>query len=354
MASPAGEELSVAARRRREGPLILLSPDRVTPPAGWYECSIPSNGRANLSGRPIHVGCSAWMEAHQSTRSGARPRRLGHSRARATGGTGVRRPRPPGGGPRPGQPVEGDVGKRRPDRPPAAPSSTAPTVHRCRTETEELMATNTAVPAHVLPHRPPAELLRLARRGVAEAAVTRPDGLRYATAHLAALRAAAAVLAVRATPTPGHRSRMTSVVGAADPGLPRTWGSGRRSSPPVPPSGPRPRRASRGWSPRGRPTTCSGPLSSSPRWWRWPSEWPTNPPGPRRGSDDCGRGPGGETWGSPAARRTPVAPGWPGRSTGPAISPRPPRPVGRPLVAGGGTVAAVAARRRSAGAPPWR
>lgn len=73
------------------------------------------------------------------------------------------------------------------------------------------MATNTAVPAHVLPHRPPAELLRLARRGLAEAAVTRPDGLRYAAAHLAALRAAAAVLAVRATPTPGHRSRMTSV-----------------------------------------------------------------------------------------------------------------------------------------------
>lgn len=73
------------------------------------------------------------------------------------------------------------------------------------------MATNTAVPAHVLPHRPPAELLRLARRGVAEAAETRPDGLRYATAHLAALRAAAAVLAVRATPTVGRRSRMTSV-----------------------------------------------------------------------------------------------------------------------------------------------
>lgn len=73
------------------------------------------------------------------------------------------------------------------------------------------MATNTAVPAHVLPHRPPAELLRLARRGLAEAAVTRSDGLRYATAHLAALRAAAAVLAVRATPTPGRRSRMTSV-----------------------------------------------------------------------------------------------------------------------------------------------
>jgi hypothetical protein len=63
----------------------------------------------------------------------------------------------------------------------------------------------------VLPHRSPAELLRLARQGLAEAAVTRPDGLRYATAHLAALRAAAAVLAARAQPAPGLRNRMTSV-----------------------------------------------------------------------------------------------------------------------------------------------
>ncbi len=73
------------------------------------------------------------------------------------------------------------------------------------------MTTNTAVPAHVLPHRPAVELLRLARQGLEEAAVTRSDGLRYATAHLAALRAAAAVLAARATPVPGRRSRMTSV-----------------------------------------------------------------------------------------------------------------------------------------------
>lgn len=67
------------------------------------------------------------------------------------------------------------------------------------------------VPAHVLPHRSPAELLRLARQGLAEAAVTRPDGLRYATAHLAALRAAAAVLAVRAQPAPRRRNQLTSV-----------------------------------------------------------------------------------------------------------------------------------------------
>jgi len=67
------------------------------------------------------------------------------------------------------------------------------------------------VPAHVLPHRTPAELLVLARRGLGEAADTRPDGLRYAAAHLAALRAAAAVLASRARPTPVRRNRVTSV-----------------------------------------------------------------------------------------------------------------------------------------------
>jgi HEPN superfamily protein len=68
------------------------------------------------------------------------------------------------------------------------------------------------VPAHALPQRSPRELLTMARRGLEEAATMRPDGLRYATAHLAALRAAAAVLAARATPAPGvRRSRPTSV-----------------------------------------------------------------------------------------------------------------------------------------------
>jgi len=69
-----------------------------------------------------------------------------------------------------------------------------------------------SVPAHMLPHRTPAQLLAIAREGLAEAARTRPDGLRYATAHLAALRAAAAVLATRARPAaPARRSRVTSV-----------------------------------------------------------------------------------------------------------------------------------------------
>ena len=68
------------------------------------------------------------------------------------------------------------------------------------------------IPAHMLPHRTPAQLLTIARQGLAEAAQTRPEGQRYATAHLAALRAAAAVLAARARPAaPTRRSRVTSV-----------------------------------------------------------------------------------------------------------------------------------------------
>ena len=67
------------------------------------------------------------------------------------------------------------------------------------------------VPAHMLPHRTPVQLLAIARQGLAEAAQTRPDGLRYAAAHLAALRAAAAMLAARARPAPARRNRVTSV-----------------------------------------------------------------------------------------------------------------------------------------------
>ncbi|MBO3737246.1 chromosome segregation protein SMC [Actinoplanes sp. NEAU-H7] len=73
-------------------------------------------------------------------------------------------------------------------------------------------ADSPTVPAHMLPHRTPSQLLSLARAGLIEAAHTTPDGLRYAAAHLAALRAAAALLAARARPSaPGRRSRATSV-----------------------------------------------------------------------------------------------------------------------------------------------
>ncbi len=55
------------------------------------------------------------------------------------------------------------------------------------------------------------DLLNLARRGLAQAALLRPHHERYATAHLAALRAAAAVLAARARPDDASRRRLHSV-----------------------------------------------------------------------------------------------------------------------------------------------
>ena len=57
------------------------------------------------------------------------------------------------------------------------------------------------------PALPPvaAQLLGQAHRGLAEAAACPDAGWRYATAHLAALRAAAAVLAARTRPEPGRR-----------------------------------------------------------------------------------------------------------------------------------------------------
>jgi hypothetical protein len=67
------------------------------------------------------------------------------------------------------------------------------------------------VPAHLLPHRTPAQLLAAARQGLAEAANTGSDGLRYAAAHLAALRAAAAMLAGRARPERTRSRRVPSV-----------------------------------------------------------------------------------------------------------------------------------------------
>src|SRR3984885_6124592 len=48
-------------------------------------------------------------------------------------------------------------------------------------------------------------MLASARRGLAEAADERSPSARYVTAHLAALRAAAAVVAARGEPRPGRR-----------------------------------------------------------------------------------------------------------------------------------------------------
>ncbi|MEV0273030.1 SAV_6107 family HEPN domain-containing protein [Hamadaea sp. NPDC050747] len=72
-------------------------------------------------------------------------------------------------------------------------------------------AARTPVSAHLLPHRTPVELIALARRGILEASAAPSAAQRYATAHLAALRAAAAVLAMRAQPVAGRRrSQVTS------------------------------------------------------------------------------------------------------------------------------------------------
>ncbi|MDI1464892.1 SAV_6107 family HEPN domain-containing protein [Catellatospora sp. KI3] len=73
------------------------------------------------------------------------------------------------------------------------------------------MRATTTVPAHTLPHRTPIELMNLARRGLAEAHAPSDRAQQYAAAHLAALRAAAAVIAARATPAPARRKQITSV-----------------------------------------------------------------------------------------------------------------------------------------------
>ncbi|MFF4493253.1 SAV_6107 family HEPN domain-containing protein [Streptomyces sp. NPDC001546] len=74
------------------------------------------------------------------------------------------------------------------------------------------MATPSPSPVHPVPRRaaaPPAalDLLAKARSGLAEAALLSRPNERYATAHLAALRVAAAVLAARARPEPVRARR---------------------------------------------------------------------------------------------------------------------------------------------------
>ena len=76
-----------------------------------------------------------------------------------------------------------------------------------------------AVPAHTVPAQPrpsgpPAaalKLLRAARRGLTDAAGERVPANRYVGAHLAALRAAAAILATRGEPRGATRRRPRSV-----------------------------------------------------------------------------------------------------------------------------------------------
>jgi hypothetical protein len=60
------------------------------------------------------------------------------------------------------------------------------------------------------PVLPASTLLALARRGLAEATATTAPGMRYSLAHLAALRAAAAVLSCRAVAAGTQRGRPKS------------------------------------------------------------------------------------------------------------------------------------------------
>ncbi|WP_322749901.1 MULTISPECIES: SAV_6107 family HEPN domain-containing protein [unclassified Frankia] len=76
--------------------------------------------------------------------------------------------------------------------------------------TRERPDVRTALPAAGLPRRSRDELLLAARHGLDEASLAQLPGERYALAHLAALRAAAAVLADRAQARPGHRGRPAS------------------------------------------------------------------------------------------------------------------------------------------------
>lgn len=60
-------------------------------------------------------------------------------------------------------------------------------------------------------NRPAQELLASARRSLTEASIATTAAERYSAAHLAALRAAAAVLAARGRPARGRRGRVVSV-----------------------------------------------------------------------------------------------------------------------------------------------
>jgi SAV_6107-like HEPN len=71
--------------------------------------------------------------------------------------------------------------------------------------------TSATIPVHPLPHRrvtqPALALLRTSRQGLADAAEASMPGSRFVAAHLAALRAAAAVLAVKGEPTDARGRR---------------------------------------------------------------------------------------------------------------------------------------------------
>ena len=110
-----------------------------------------------------------------------------------------------------------------------------------------------------MPSRVPAAalgLLRTARHGLAEAEAETDAGTRYIGAHLAALRAAAAIVAARGEPGTGARRRRPRSVWELLPQVEPALAEWAAFFAAARPSGPRRRRGCRGRRARGRRTTC--------------------------------------------------------------------------------------------------
>ena len=126
---------------------------------------------------------------------------------------------------------------------------------------------------HVLPATTHSYLARAAE-SLSEAVAATEVTTRYACAHVAALRAAAALLAARARPAvPTRRKPQKNawvLLAEVAPEL-AEWAA---SSPPAPASGPRPRPAPAGRSPSARPTTWSATPTGSWPWSSSRSGWP--------------------------------------------------------------------------------
>ena len=163
---------------------------------------------------------------------------------------------------------------------------------------------------------PPAalDLLAQARTGLDEAAALETPNERYATAHLAALRTAAAVLAARGRPETTARRRGTrdpQRLGGAARDRARTRRVERAVRLRAPRAGPAPRRASRARRAAATPTTCCATRRCSCAWssgcWCSSRCCRSRATGRRRTSD-AGDGPPGpptraETRSAPGRRR---------------------------------------------------
>lgn len=86
-------------------------------------------------------------------------------------------------------------------------TAAAPRVTRLPSRGVTVSGPDRAVPTSALPRRSTDDLLALARYGLSEAMLATRASERYAFAHVAALRAAAAMLAQRAKPVPASSRR---------------------------------------------------------------------------------------------------------------------------------------------------